>query len=234
MVVPETLLERAAEIQALAGHINTHEKALGDCANRSRELEAQKEVTAELREQLGSAAPEHPAPVDRALRTSIAKLGDEQVKLLERKRVAEEHLQECNEANDQAARALKDDPASPEAPDAIATWTAATAEQVPLALAAAKQKSAADRAIAKLVATAAAAQSALRPSRPPTRRASTGSRHRRAPGEGRGTGYAVRRATHRARPPRTPARPATAAARDARRRGGREREKTDGCGPGPA
>jgi hypothetical protein len=60
--VPETLLERAAEIQALAGHINTHEKALGDSANRSRELEAQKDVSVELRKQLGSAAPEHPAP----------------------------------------------------------------------------------------------------------------------------------------------------------------------------
>jgi len=154
VVVPETLLERAAEIQALAGHINTHEKALGDCANRSRELEAQKEVSVGLRKQLGSAAPEHPAPVDRALRASIAKLGDEQVKLLERQRVAEEQLQECNEANDQAAQALKEAPAAPEAPDTIATWTAAAAERVPLALAAAKQKGAADRAIAKLVATA--------------------------------------------------------------------------------
>ncbi len=40
VVVPEALLERAAEIQALAGHINTHEKALGDRANRSREARA--------------------------------------------------------------------------------------------------------------------------------------------------------------------------------------------------
>jgi uncharacterized protein YhaN len=166
VVVPETLVERAAEIQALAGHINTHEKALGDCANRSRELEAQKEVTTGLREQLGSAAPEHPIPIDRALSASIAKLGDEHVKLLERKRVAEEYLQECNEANDQAARALGDTATPPEPPDAIATWTAAAAEHVPLALAAVKQRRAADRAIAKLVATAAALSPPFDPASP--------------------------------------------------------------------
>ena len=154
VVVPEALLERAAEVQAMAGHINTHETALGDRANRSRELEAQTEVTIQFRTQLGSAAPEHPAPVDRALRTSIETLADEQVKLLERERVAQECLQECSEANEQAARALAESATPPAAPDAITTWTAAAADQVPLALAAAKQKGAADRALAKLVATA--------------------------------------------------------------------------------
>lgn len=167
VVVPEALLERAAEIQALAGHIKTHEQALGDRANRSRELEPQKEATVGLRSQLGTAAPEDPVPVDRALRTSIENLGDNHVKLLERERVATEHLQECDEANDRAAQALRDAAAPPDAPDSIVTWTAAAGEQVPLALAADQQKGAAERTIAKLVATAGALSPPFDPGTPP-------------------------------------------------------------------
>lgn len=156
VVVPGALLERADEIQALAGDIAMHEKALRDRGNRSRELEPQKNVTAQLRTQLGSAAPEKPARVDPALRTSIEKLGEDQATLLERERVAREHLRECDEANDRAAQALRDTAAPPDAPDTIVTWTAAAIEQVPLALAASKQNGAVERAIAKLVATAGA------------------------------------------------------------------------------
>ena len=156
VVVPGALLERAAEIQALAGDIAMHEKALRDRGNRSRELEPLKQVTAQLRTQLGSAAPENPARVDPALRTSIEKLGENQATLLERERVAREHLRECDEANDRAAQALRDTAEPPDAPDTIVTWTAAATEQVPLALAASKQNGAVERATAKLVATAGA------------------------------------------------------------------------------
>ena len=167
-VVPGALLERAAEIQALAGDIAMHEKALRDRGNRSRELDTQKEVTVQLRAQLGAAAPESPARVDHALRTSIEKVGDEQATLLERERVARERLQECDEANDRAAQALTATAAPPDVPDAIVTWTAAAAEQVPLALAASKQKGWAERAIVKLVVTAQALSPPFDPcTRPP-------------------------------------------------------------------
>ena len=162
-VVPELLLERPAEIEALAGDIAMHEKALRDRGNRSRELEAQKNVTAQLRTQLGRAAPENPARVDPALRTSIEKLSEDQATLLERERVAREHLRECDDADDRAAQALRDTAAPPDAPDTIVIWTAAATEQVPLALAASKQNGAVERAIAKLVATAGALSSPFDP-----------------------------------------------------------------------
>ena len=167
VVVPEALLERAAEIQTLAGQLNTHEKALADRATRSRELESQKTIAVGLRNQLGSAAPKDPSPVGRALRTAIEKLGDDHVQLLERKRVAGERLQECDEANTRAAEELKAAAAPPEAPDAIVTWTAAAAEQVPLALAAARQKGVAERATSKILDGARALAPPFDPSTPP-------------------------------------------------------------------
>ncbi|MGD0272907.1 MAG: AAA family ATPase [Gaiellaceae bacterium] len=153
VIVPDALLERAAEIQALAGEISMHEKALRDRGKLSREFETQKKANTELRVQLGSAVPEHPAAVGRALRASIEKLGDDQATLFERLRAAQEYLQECDEANDRAAKALKGATSAPDAPDAIVTWAAAAAERVPLSLAASKQKGVVERTIAKLIAT---------------------------------------------------------------------------------
>jgi uncharacterized protein YhaN len=153
VVVPGTLLERAAEIQTLAGRLDTHEKALGDRSNRSRELELQKKTSLGLRTQLGSAAPADAVPVDRSVRAAIESLGDEHVTLLERQRVATEHLQECDVANTRAAQALSDASAPPDSPDLVVTWTAAAGEQVPLVLAADQQKRAVEHALGKLMAT---------------------------------------------------------------------------------
>ncbi len=89
------------------------------------------------------------------------------MKLLERERVAHEHLQKCDETNSRVAQALRDAAAPPGAPDAIITWTAAAAEQVPLALAAAKQKGTVDRAIAKIMTTAGALSPPFDPRTPP-------------------------------------------------------------------
>ena len=132
VVVPAVLLERADEIQALAGDVAMHDKALRDSGNRSRELETQTTITAQLRTQLGGAAPDNPARVKPAMRSSIERLGEEQATLLERERVASEHLKECGEVNDRAAQALKDAAAPPNAPDTIVAWAAAATEQVPL------------------------------------------------------------------------------------------------------
>ena len=168
IVVPSALLERVAEIQTLAGDIALHEKALRDRGNRSRDLDTQSAVSARLRAQLGGAAPEDPVRVDPDTRTLIEKLGDEQATLLERQRVAQEHLQECSDTNDRSMKALADAVAPSDVPDAIVTWADAAAEQVPLALAASTQNRAVERAIGKLVASAEALSPPFDPlARPP-------------------------------------------------------------------
>jgi uncharacterized protein YhaN len=154
VIVPEGLLERAAEVQALVGEISKHEKALRDRDKLSRDFETKKAAAGELRSLLGRKAPENSAPVDRALQASIEKLGEEQATLLERHRVAHEQLRELTEVDKQAAQELKDAASAPDAPDAIVSWMAAAIEQVPLALAANKQKGAVERAITRLVAAA--------------------------------------------------------------------------------
>jgi uncharacterized protein YhaN len=164
--VPAGLLKRSPEIQALAAKIDTHEKALGDRANRSRELEPAKRAVVELRERLGNAAPEDPAPVDHTLRTRIADLGDEQVRLLERKRVADENLTNCKKESDRVEKALSRAATPPGTPDAIDACRTAAARQVPLALAANQQKKNASRELAKLVAAAAALSPPFDPGAP--------------------------------------------------------------------
>lgn len=141
-------------------------KALADRANRDRELESAQRAVVELRKQLGDAAPDEPAPVDPTLRARIGDLGDEHVKLLERKRVADDKFNGCKTQSERAEEARHRATHPPGTPDALEAHRSAAARQVPLEITATDQKRLADQELAKLVAAAAALTPPFDPGEP--------------------------------------------------------------------
>lgn len=168
LVVNDELLARGAEIKTLAGQLATHEKALGDRANRVGEREARQREVDDLRGRLDSAAPEQASPIDRETLAQIGDLGDEHAKLAERRRAAVETIRGLDEEQRKAASALAQALAPPKPPEALERWAKAAGERVASQLAAEQQKRAVERDIKKLLAQTGALSPPFDPAAPPS------------------------------------------------------------------